>query len=95
MKFTSTNSLKKKDIKKKDLLGKVAKQWNEEADNLINGFSSTNDLKKTALSKVRQSVNQKVERSEEDVKERFNQVTMPIAALLIIDILISFAILVR
>jgi len=58
-------------------------------------YTSTNDLKKIALAKVRQSINQKVERSEEDVKERFNQVVTPLAFLIIIDILLSFANLVR
>ena len=56
----------------------------------VGHISSTNDLHK-----VRQSVNQKVERSEEDVKERFNQVVTPLAFLIIIDILLSFVNLIR
>jgi hypothetical protein len=75
---------------KKSTLDKVTKQWKEEAENLINGFSSTNDLYK-----VNQSVNQKVERSEEDVKERFDQVVTPLTVLVVINILLSFVNLVR
>lgn len=58
-------------------------------------ITSTNDLRKTPLAKVRQSVNQKVERSEEDVKERFDQVVTPLTVLVVINILLSFVNLVR
>ena len=47
------------------------------------------------LHNMRQSINQKTERSEEDVKERINHIVAPLAILIIVDILISFAILVR
>lgn len=72
---------------------KTLKQQAREKANLINGLSKITGT--SDLHKVRQSINQKTERSEEDVKERINHIVAPLAILIIVDILISFAILVR
>ena len=58
-------------------------------------ITSTNDLKKTALAKVRQSINQKVERSEEDVKKRFNEIMIPFLVFQVLTFLLLLTLVVR
>jgi hypothetical protein len=58
-------------------------------------YTSTNDLKKTALAKVRQSINQKVERSEEDVKKRFNEIMIPFLVFQVLNFLLLLTLVVR
>jgi len=58
-------------------------------------ITSTNDLKKIALAKVRQSINQKVERSEEDVKKRFNEIMIPFLVFQVLTFLLLLTLVVR
>jgi len=58
-------------------------------------YTSTNDLKKIALAKVRQSINQKVERSEEDVKKRFNEIMIPFLVFQVLNFLLLLTLVVR
>lgn len=47
------------------------------------------------LHKVRQSVNQKVERSEEDVKKRFNEIMIPFLVFQVLNFLLLLTLVVR
>ena len=49
----------------------------------------------TTLHKVRQSINQKVERSEEDVKKRFNEIMIPFLVFQVLNFLLLLNLVVR
>lgn len=45
--------------------------------------------------KIRQSINQKVERSEEDVKKRFNEIMIPFLVFQVLNFLLLLTLVVR
>ena len=54
------------------------------------------DSKGTAdIHNVRQSINQKVERSEEDVKKRFNEIMIPFLVFQVLTFLLLLTLVVR
>lgn len=69
--------------KKSTTLDKVTKKWRVEAEDLINGFTSTNDLKK--------SINAKTERSEQDIKQSLT----PLTVLSVLNFLLLLTLVVR
>ena len=59
-------------------------------ESLYQNMGSTNDLYK-----VNQSINQKVERSEEDVKKRFNEIMIPFLVFQVLNFLLLLTLVVR